>query len=188
VSLVAVCGIPGAGKSTVCAQLKRLGCDAWDTDVDQLAGWRDRISKVPVPDPADWHDPVATALLEYTVARECVLELRTRAFEHTVYLCGMAGDESAFWDLLDLVICLTVDDATLRYRLATRTTNGYGKASHERDAILSANRTWNWEPYRAHGAVTIDASRPLDDVVSAVIEHANRFERDRTADARRGDP
>lgn len=173
VPLVAVCGIPGAGKSAVYTRVKSLGLDAWDTDEDGLSAWRDRETKQPVPDPINWHDPDETHGIEYRVRRERVEELHRRARDHTVYLCGCAGGEEEFWELLDRVVILSVDDETLRFRLATRTTNNFGKASHERDATLDANRGWT-ESYEARGAIVIDATQPLDDVVSEVLRVGER--------------
>ena len=157
--LVAVIGIPGAGKSSIYAKLKELGYDAWDTDADGLSEWRDRGTKAPVAEPADWHDPVETRAIEYRVRRDRVAELRDLARERTVYLCGSAGGEDKFWDLLDLVICVDVDGATLRQRMATRTTNDYGKAAHELASIIAANATWAGDyerlgaPDRRHAAL-----------------------------------
>lgn len=169
--LVAVTGIPGSGKSTIYVRLKALGLDAWDTDEDALSEWRDRESKLPVAEPEDWHDPVGTRSIEYRVRRDRVERLRQRARDHTVYLCGCAGGEEEFWDLLDLVICVAVDDTTLRRRLAVRTTNRYGKAPHELSSILEANATWA-EDYRSLGAVLVDGTLPIDEVVAAVVRAA----------------
>jgi shikimate kinase len=169
--LVAINGIPGAGKSSVYARLKALGLDAWDTDEDGLSEWRDRASKLPVPEPDDWHDEKATQGIEYRVRRDRVEDLRRRSTDHTVYLCGCAGGEEEFWDLLDRVICIAVDNDTLRHRLATRTTNDYGKAAHELERILAENVTWA-EQYRGFGAVIVDGKQPIDDVVADIIKAA----------------
>lgn len=169
-TLVAVCGIPGAGKSAVAERLKALGLDAWDTDLDGFSGWRDCETKLPVPDPADWHDAVANAGIEYATRRDRVAALRERAdgANHVVYLCGPAGGEDEFWDLLDCVITIAVDNETLGHRLLTRTSNSYGKAAHERDGILTANVGWA-EAYERRGAIIVDGTLPLDGVVAAVI-------------------
>jgi broad-specificity NMP kinase len=171
VALIAVCGIPGAGKSTVYERLKAAGLDAWDTDRDGISGCRDLVTGAPAPDPVDWHDPAETKAIEYRVRRERVEELRLRASDHTGYLCGSAGGEDEFWDLLDRVIILDVDNETLRHRLATRTTNSYGKAAHELDGILTANVGWA-DAYAALGAIVIDGTRPIDEVVADVIRLA----------------
>jgi hypothetical protein len=155
----------------VYARLKALGLDAWDTDEDNISEWRDRASKLPVPEPGDWHDEEATRASEYRVRRDRVEELRRRARDHTVYLCGCAGGEEEFWDLLDRVICIAVDNDTLRQRLASRTTNDYGKAPHELQTILDANVSWA-EDYRGFGALIVDGTQDLDDVVADIIRAA----------------
>ena len=76
-----------------------------------------------------------------------------------------------FWELLDGVIYLSVDDETLRRRLADRTDNGYGKSGDELNGILHANQTWA-SMYRERGATIVDATGPLDHVVDAVVQAA----------------
>ena len=85
-----------------------------------------------------------------------------------MYLFGGAGHEFHFWDLLDRVIYLAANDDTLRQRLASRIDNGYGKTPEELEGILGANKTFE-AMYREHGAVIVDANRPLDEVVADVI-------------------
>ena len=69
------------------------------------------------------------------------------------------------------MIYLTVDDDTLRRRLAERTDNGYGKTAEELDGILGANQSFE-AMYREHGAVIVDATRPIDEVVTDVLSAA----------------
>lgn len=109
--------------------------------------------------------------IEYCVRRDRVEELRRRAVGRTVYLCGFAGGEDEYWDLLDRVIVIAVDNATLGHRLTTRTGNNYGKSAHERDAILKANVGWA-ESYRSRGAVIVDGTQPIDDVVAEILRAA----------------
>lgn len=66
-------------------------------------------------------------------------------------------------------MCLVIDDETLRHRLATRTTNIFGQHPEE----LAAALMWNprMRPlYEARGATIIDTSRPVAEVVDAVID------------------
>ena len=60
------------------------------------------------------------------------------------------------------------NEGTLRHRLATRTTNLFGKDPVVLEQIL----TWNQDleqRYRSYGATIIDATRPLEDVVEDVL-------------------
>lgn len=111
--------------------------------------------------------------LDFRVHRDRIERLSNEATGRNVYLCGGAGHEFHFWQLLDAVIYLSVDSNTLRRRLAERTDNAYGKAPDELDSILRANETWE-AMYRDHGALVVDASRPLDEVADQVIELAER--------------
>lgn len=74
-------------------------------------------------------------------------------------------------DLFDRVVCLVIDEDTLRHRLATRTNNTFGRHPEELAAALM------WNPrmraiYKGHGATIIDASKPPAEVVDHVIDAA----------------
>jgi hypothetical protein len=88
-----------------------------------------------------------------------------------VFLCGSAENEADVRDLFDLIVGLVIDEDTLRYRLATRTTNAFGQHPEELAAALM------WNPrmraiYERHGATIIDASKPVTEVVDSVIDAA----------------
>lgn len=72
------------------------------------------------------------------------------------------------WDLFDLVLCLVVDDETLRHRLESRTDNDFGKDPAVRDAVLGWNAT-SAQNYKRFGATLIDATQPLNNVVDDVL-------------------
>jgi len=84
-----------------------------------------------------------------------------------VFLCGNAENEADVWRYFDRVVCLVVDDETLRHRLATRSTNEFGKHPGELEAALARNREAEGQ-YRRLGAAVIDATRPLEAVVRDV--------------------
>jgi hypothetical protein len=84
-------------------------------------------------------------------------------------LCGSAENETDVRDLFDLIVGLVIDEATLRHRLATRTTNTFGQHPEELAAALK------WNPrmraiYESLGATIIDASKPATEVVDSVID------------------
>jgi hypothetical protein len=84
------------------------------------------------------------------------------------FLFGAVANEREVWDLFDGVACLVIDDDTVRRRLATRTTNAFGKQPEELERILEWNRD-HGAAYRRAGATIIDGARPVDQVVDAVL-------------------
>lgn len=63
---------------------------------------------------------------------------------------------------------LTIDEETLRHRIATRTTNDFGKTTAELGLILKWHKILE-QDNRHYGAVMIDATRPLDEVVDDIV-------------------
>ena len=100
-------------------------------------------------------------------------EIKRSAGNDTVFLLGTASNELDVWDLFDDVICLVVDEQTMRHRLKTRTTNDFGKADHELADILEWFQRYEAN-YRSFGATMIDATAPLDEVADQVIQVALR--------------
>ena len=166
--LVWVTGISGAGKSTVCAALESIGVAAVDTDRDGFNHWvvsatGDPVVDPPDPVPADWLDAHA-----WHIRPELVRALRDDG-QGVTFLFGAVANESEVWELFDRVGCLVIDAETVRHRLATRTTNAFGKDPSHLERILE----WNQEleaSYRHAGATIIDGARPVDEVAHAVLE------------------
>ncbi|MGW6007993.1 AAA family ATPase [Streptomyces sp. NPDC055210] len=168
-ALVWVTGNSGAGKSTVGGVLRARGYVALDADDDGFSRWIDRASGEVVVDPPD---PVPEGWLDrygWAIVRERVEVLVEESRSRVAFLCGSAENEADVRDLFDLTVCLVVDEDTLRHRLATRTTNTFGRHPEELAAALK------WNPlmqsiYESNGATVIDASRPLAEVVGRVLD------------------
>jgi len=171
VPLVWVTGNAGAGKSTACERLKGRGERAFDADWDGFSHWADRASGQVVSDPPD---PVPAGWLDrygWEISRAEVAALAARAGGATVFLCGSAENEADVLDLFDRVVCLLIDGGTLRKRLASRTTNSFGKHPEELAAALAANEGAE-SAYRRLGAVIVDGTRPPDAVADAILAAA----------------
>jgi hypothetical protein len=171
-ALVLVTGISGSGKSAVCVELQQRGHEAHDMDLEGNAAWVHRRSGTPVP-LSDVADPSvrSAAWLEehdWKLVPSRVEGLARQAGDRTVFLCGMASNQDDLSHLFSHVICLSVDEHTLRDRVATRTSNDFGKTSHELAAVLGW-RDVVQEAYRQGGATMIDATLPLTTVVDAVL-------------------
>jgi len=171
VPLVWVTGNSGVGKSTACTLLKSLGELAVDADWEGYNHWVDRASGQVVVDPPD---PVPAGWLErfaWRISRAEVEALAAKMPDKTAFLCGSAENEVDVRDLFDLVVCLVVDNETLRDRLQTRTTNAFGKHPEELAAALGCNDGAE-SAYRRLGATIIDGRRPPAEVADAILAAA----------------
>ena len=168
-TLVWVTGNSGAGKSTVCGVLRARGYVALDSDEDGFSDWIDRangeaVVDPPYPVPAGWLNRYG-----WEIVRERVETLVEESRVRMAFLCGSAENEADVRDLFDHIVCLVIDEDTLRHRLATRATNTFGHHPEELAAALK------WNPrmraiYESRGATIIDASKPLTGVVDSVID------------------
>lgn len=173
VSFVWVTGLSGTGKSSVCQALIAQGHSASDADRDGFSRWVDRETEEPVEDPPH---PVPSGWLErfaWEIDVERVRALAAEPRTKSIFLCGSVENELDVWEYFDRVVCLVIDDETTRRRLAGRTTNAFGKNPEELAAVLGWNRVVAAK-YRELGASVVDATRPLDVVVRAVIDVAGR--------------
>jgi gluconate kinase len=169
VGLVWVTGNSGTGKSTVRKELARRGHLSFDTDEDGMTVWRDRATGEEVDYPDDEHHP--DDWLEHhgwIIDPRRVQELARLARDRLVFLCGSVENENEVWDLFDSVVCLILGESTLRERIATRTTNAFGKKPMELQAILRWNPTLE-ASYRQVGALVVNADQPVPAVVDEIL-------------------
>lgn len=168
VALIWITGTPGVGKTTTSRALRARGFEAYDADLDGFRVWRrrDTSKEVTFPGwqaPAGWHEAH-----HMPIVRSRVETLHDKS--GLVFLSGSVDNELDVWDLFTTVICLVIDEATLRRRLVARPDH-FGKAPDELVNILEWNRTCEAN-YRRFGASIVDASRPLDAVVENVLRVA----------------
>ncbi|MEV4314949.1 AAA family ATPase [Actinocrispum sp. NPDC049592] len=167
-------GNSGVGKSTVCELLKDRGELAVDADWEGYNHWVDRVSgqavvDPPYPVPAGWLDRFG-----WKIRRTEVETLAAGMHDRTAFMFGAVENEHEVWDLFDLVICLVIDNETLRHRLLTRTTNTFGQHPEELAAALKDNDRAE-ATYRRFGATIIDGTRPLAEVADAILAAAGRL-------------
>ena len=96
-----------------------------------------------------------------------VTEVAEKAQTVNIFLCGSSHNKRDIMQICDLTISLNVDAETLKYRIATRK-NLYGKQSHELEQILEQLKTVP-EQDKAAGAIIVNTSRPLGEVVDDII-------------------
>jgi hypothetical protein len=97
-----------------------------------------------------------------------VAELLAAEDERTLFVSACVSNQGKFYDRFDAVVLLSAPAEVILGRVDQRTTNEYGKDPAERDLILF--HLDSVEPLlRATCTHEIDASRPLDEVVGALI-------------------
>jgi hypothetical protein len=148
--------------------MKSRGYVAIDADWEGYSRWVNRVSSEvvvdpPYPVPPGWLDQFA-----WRVDVDRVQALGATTNSGVRFLCGGVENELDVWDYFDHVACLVIDDKTLRHRLATRTTNEFGKHPDQLEAALKTNALVE-ERYRRLGATIIDATQSLDVVVREVL-------------------
>ncbi|VVJ25268.1 Uncharacterised protein [Amycolatopsis camponoti] len=182
--LVWVTGNSGAGKSAVCALLKSRGEHAVDADREGYNHWVDRTSGQVVVDPPD---PVPAGWLDrfgWQTSRTEVEALAAKASGGIAFFCGSTENDDEVRDLFDFVVCLVVDDDTLRHRLLNRTSNSFGKHPEELAAALDANEGAEAADRRLGATIVVDGCRPLPEVADAILAAAGRPAPTRTEPAR----
>ena len=150
VSRVLVTGMSGTGKSTALAELARRGFRTVDTDEPGWSRWSERDGG-------------------YVWNEARISELLAAEDDRCLYVSGTVSNQGRFYPQFDAVVLLSAPAAVLLRRLASRTTNRYGKSPEERELILQ--HVAEVEPLlRTTCTHAIDATKPIGDVVDELIE------------------
>ncbi|MFJ8627007.1 AAA family ATPase [Kitasatospora sp. NPDC093550] len=155
-SAVQIAGCSGAGKSTVAAMLARRGLVSIDADADPLL--------------ARFVDPSGAAVAKQPTWDPARLdELIRAAAPATLYVCSGADNQQAVADRFTQVFLLEIDEPTMLARLDTRQEHhDWGRIGETRE-YLRHKLTVLQDHLRSSGAIVIDARRPLDQVVDAIL-------------------
>jgi dephospho-CoA kinase len=168
--LIYITGNAGAGKSTVCKELGQRGYEAYDIDENVITAWFDKATGEQVEYPKNdeqrtraWNDAHA-----FKMIRSIIEQYADRAKNKLIFLCGQSIHDEEVWDLFDETIFLAVDKETLKYRLATRPGNVFGKTSGELAAIMEVHGPFQ-NKHSEHGALFIDGLLPVENVVDQIV-------------------
>jgi gluconate kinase len=137
-------GLSGTGKSSVYEELIQRGYKAISTD----RAWK--------YDNAMWDQQKAVSELESPEP-------------DVLFVCGSSRNRDRFLPYFTKVFNLRIDDDTMRRRLEERTNNEFGKQPEELELMLTLNRS----DEKSAGAVDVDATQPLRQVVDELLRLAN---------------
>jgi len=152
----------GTGKSTVIAELAARGYRAVDADEDGYS----EIVRVP-DDELTGLDPGQ----DWVWREDRIRALLDDEEGGVLFLSGCSPNQGQFYPRFDHVILLTAPAGVIVKRLATRTTNPYGKRPEEVARTLALMETI--ELLLRRGAThVVDTTAPLDQVISTVLRIA----------------
>ena len=158
---VLVTGMSGTGKFTLIGALVARGYRAIDTDRDEWSEW------VVVGD-ADPFDSVGES--DWVWREDRIERLLWTEDADVLFVGGCKSNQGRFYPLFDEILLLSAPVPVIVERLATRTTNQYGKHPDELARILSHLQTV--EPLlRRRATLEVDTSMPIDRVVDVVLSH-----------------
>jgi gluconate kinase len=145
-------GLSGTGKSSVYEELIRRGYTAISSD----RTWAYNAGPIG-HDTFMWDEQRAVAELE---SRE----------PDVLFVCGSSRNRDRFLPYFAKVFNLRIDDDTMRRRLQQRTDDDWPLGQDGVELMLALNRRGE----KAAGAIDVDATRPLQQVVDEVLRLAIR--------------
>jgi gluconate kinase len=152
-------GLSGAGKSSVYQELIRRGYTAISTD----RAWAYH---------ADPHTGLPGGPVHHDNwmwdQQKALSELESPEPE-VLFVCGSSRNRDRFLPYFTKVFNLRIDDETMRRRLQERTDNDFGKQPEEVEIMLTLNR----RDVRPAGAIDVDATQPLNQVVDELLRLAH---------------
>ena len=151
-------GLSGAGKSSVYEEMIRRGYKAISTD----RAWKYHADPHTGPGSPNHYD---NSLWDQEKA---VIELESPEPE-VLFVCGSSRNRDCFLAYFTKIFNLRIDDDTMRRRLQERTNNNFGKQPEELELMLRLNRS----DEKPVGAIDVDATQPLDQVVDELLRLAN---------------
>ena len=150
----------GTGKSTVIRALAGRGFKAIDTDTDEWSVWADSIVET---------DSSTTTVEPDWIWREHrIQQLLSTEDAEALFISGCKTNQRKFYPQFDHIVLLSAPTPLIVERLATRTTNSYGKQPDELAQVLHYLQTV--EPLLRRGAtLEVDTSPPIDQVVETIL-------------------
>jgi hypothetical protein len=168
-SAIQITGCSGAGKTTIAAVLARRGLTAIDADDDPVLAREVDLTGAVVEEPTE-PDFAWLARHRWVWDPGRLDELIRAAAPATLYVCGGADNELELADRFTHVFLLEIDEPTMLARIDARQDNDWGRIGDTRE-YLRRKLPELQNRLRAFGAIPIDASQPLDQVVDAILSH-----------------
>ncbi len=157
---VLLTGMSGTGKSTLICHLAARGYKAIDTDTDEWSEW---MTVVSTPDGSD-----AVEELDWVWREDRIQRLLSTEDTDVLFVSGCKSNQGKFYAQFDHIILLSAPVPVLLERLASRTTNPYGKHPDELARILEHVQTV--EPLlRRTASQEVNTNAPVEQIIEAIL-------------------
>lgn len=170
-SLILITGTSTSGKSTIAKELVRRGYTAIDTEHNGISAYYNKSTGEfaagfgGMPE----RTPKWLSEHEWNMSIDRIKEFKEQAKDKPVFLCGGSSNADEVWALCDKCVWLHTDEATIRARVNNPRDHTYGTKPHEL-ALAIETAVLGEAHYVEGGAIIIDATRPLDEVVEEILE------------------
>jgi shikimate kinase len=157
---VLITGMSGTGKSTLICELAARGYKAIDTDTDEWSEW---VAIARHPDRSgSGEEP------DWVWREDRIQRLLSTEDADVLFVSGCKSNQGKFYGQFDHIVLLSAPVSVLMERLATRTTNAYGKHPDELARILGHLHTV--EPrLRRTASLEVDTSAPVEQVIQIML-------------------
>ncbi len=150
----------GTGKSTVICELTARGYKAIDTDADDWSEWVDVTG--------DSEQSSSKAEPDWVWREDRIQRLLSTEDADVLFVSGCKTNQVKFYAQFNHIILLSAPAPVIIERLATRTTNPYGKHPDELARVLRLQQTV--EPMlRTAASLEVDTSASVDQVVETIL-------------------
>lgn len=157
---VLLTGMSGTGKSTLIREFAARGYKAIDTDTDEWSEW--------VSSAGDLDQSGSVEQPDWVWREDRMQRLLATEDADVLFVNGCKSNQGKFYAQFDHIVLLSAPVPLLMERLATRTTNPYGKHPDELARILQYVRTV--EPLlRRTASLEVDTSAPIEQVIETIL-------------------
>lgn len=168
-SKILITGVAGTGKSTVLQELQKRNFSGLGIDeTPGLSYWVNKQHGFQIVERADFTEEFL-AEHDWICDVDLVEAILTNSSK-PVFLCGSADNIEHCMKLCDMVFLLQCPVEVSLERIISRVGNKYGKSEAAQAALRSYQQVYN-EQCLALGAISIDATQPVEKVVEDMLAH-----------------